>query len=176
MNYNIIKNLFPTYLKLLNAEMKNNVIILHFESTRTEIKCPRCKQGVSKITTYFQRTLQDLPLIDRKLMLDIRLKKFSCENSACSRKIISEQVSELATGKSRRTTRLDEKLIKFALTNTAEGTSRLMKKSNISVSGDTLLRLCNQWSMSHKKEDIIAIGVDDFALKKNIDMELFLST
>ncbi|MCK4258724.1 MAG: transposase [Halanaerobiales bacterium] len=176
MNYNIIKDLFPTYLQLNDSEMNADEIILHFESTRTEIECPVCGQKVSKITTYFKRTLQDLPLIDKKLILDIKLKKFCCENSSCSRKIISEQVAELALEKNRRTTRLDEKLIRFALTNTAEGTARLMLKSNINVSGDTLLRICKKWSMAHNKDDVIAIGVDDFALKKNIDMELFLST
>lgn len=166
MNYNIIKDLFPAYLTLNNFGMSEKEIILYFSSTRTELTCPVCGEKTNKITTYFQRKLQDLPLIDRQLFLNIRLKKFCCENTSCSRKIISEQIPELVSGKSRRTNRLDEKLIRFALTNTAEGTARLMLKSNINVSGDTLLRLCKKWSMKHDKDDVIAIGVDDFALKK----------
>ena len=44
----------------------------------------------------------------------------------------------------------------------------------IDVSGDTLLRLSKKWDLEIDKEKIIAVGVDDFALKKNIDMEQLL--
>ncbi|WP_211266331.1 transposase family protein [Andreesenia angusta] len=95
-------------------------MLINFESKRKTMICPSCGGETSKHTTYLNRTLQDLSIIDKALTLNIRLKKFSCESSDCSRKVFSESISELAKGKARRTSRLNDMMIKLAMTYSAE--------------------------------------------------------
>lgn len=89
---------------------------------------------------------------------------------ACERGIFVEPIDELAGKLSRKTKRLDELLTRIALTGCAEEGSKICKVQKISVSGDTLLRIAKAWGTDKNVEDITAVGVDDFALKKNIDM------
>lgn len=177
MNYELIRDCFPDYLENYYVTHDPDKITIFFSSNRIEQKCPECGESTNDITTYFHRIIQDLPVINKLLFLDIRLRKFRCNNAQCSTKVFSESIDDLAQTKQRRTNRLNERLITFALTYSAEGASKLLKSNyNIDVSGDTLLRLAKSVQFDIDPSEIEAIGIDDFALKKNIDMELFLST
>jgi len=88
--------------------------------------------------------------------------------------MFTEDISDLVAKNSRRTLRLDKLLTKVSLINSAEEGSRICKSQNIDVSGDTLLRLSKNWEITIEEDEIIAVGVDDFALKKNITMEQLL--
>jgi len=171
LSHELLSNLFPRYLQVTGIDILDDQIILHLESTRITAMCPDCGHETSKHTTYFHRKLQDLPLADKSLWLDVRVKKLRCLNPACSRKIFSETLDEFAKPKSRKTRRLDKMLVTFALLHTAEAASRLLKAKRLYVSGDTLLRLAMEWSPQINVEEIEFIGIDDFALKKNITTE-----
>lgn len=167
MNFEIIEDCFPDYLIKTNITNENDIITIYFHSNRNENNCPSCNTASTDVTTYFHRIIQDLPIINKALFLNIRLKKFRCNNSKCSTKVFSETIDELAFAKKRRTNRLNKKLTAFALTTSAEGAAKLLKSHhNINVSGDTLLRLAKSVTFEINKNEIDAIGIDDFALKK----------
>ncbi|WP_143000729.1 transposase family protein [Andreesenia angusta] len=162
------------YLKVKSIESSKSEILINFKSKRKTMLCPDCGSETSKHTTYFNRTLQDLPIIDKALILNIRLKKFGCENPDCSRKVFSESIIEIAREKGRRTSRLEEMMIRLAMTYSAEGAANLLKSKHIEVSGDTLLRITKKWAPQIDYSAIEAIGIYDFALKKIEFMERFL--
>lgn len=177
LNYELIQDCFPEYLVKNDIKNYEDRIIIYFASNRRECNCPNCGIKSQEITTYFHRVIQDLPIINKLLFLNIRLKKFRCNNSECTVKVFSENIDEVALTKQRRTNRLNERLTTLALTNSAEGAAKMLKSNhNIHVSGDTLLRLAKSYVFEGNTDEINAIGIDDFALKKNIDMEQFLST
>jgi len=173
------RNQCPDATEIRKMDITNNQdkITIFFSSNRKEFKCPNCDTPSTEITTYFHRTIQDLPIINKALFLNIRLKKFRCSNIECTTKVFSENIDELALTKQRKTNRLNEHLTSFALTNSAEGAAKLLRSyNNIHVSGDTLLRLAKSVTFEINTNEIDAIGIDDFALKKNINTELFLLT
>ncbi|NCC70826.1 transposase [bacterium] len=175
MNYDLIQDCFPEYLIKQNVFVETDRLTINFSSKRTSQACPKCNQISKEITTYFTRKVQDLPVIDKSLTLKIKLKKFRCNNKKCNTKIFSENIDDFVQGKQRRTNRLNKKLIAFALTYSAEGAAKLLKNHhNITVSGDTLLRLAKSITFDYDPSEIKEIGIDDFALKKNIGMELYL--
>lgn len=171
MHYELIKEFYPDYLLNTDIEIHNTKILLYFKTSRTEANCPNCGELSKKFTSYYKRKIQDLPIIDKQLFLMISLKKFRCNNKECKTRVFTESIIEIARKSSRKTNRLEELLTRISLTNSAEEGSRLCKNQNIEVSGDTLLRLSKKWEPSIDKNEITAVGVDDFALKKNIDME-----
>lgn len=163
--------MFPEYLKFKFAKSDDYKITLYFETSRDKYRCPCCGEETGRHTTYFTRTIQDLPIIEKALYLNIRLKKFSCSNDMCSKKIFCESIDELVSYKGRRTNRLNDMMVGLTMANSAEGASKLLKYKNISVSGDTLLRLVKSWEPSIDYDAIESIGIDDFALKKTEHME-----
>lgn len=175
MNYDLIRDMFPVYLAKKDIDITDDTITIYFSSTRTTANCPNCGVSSDEITTYFTRVIQDLPIIEKRLILDIKLKKFRCNHISCSTKVFSENISEFAGLKQRNTNRLNEKLTMFSLTYSAESAARMLRQRGIYISGDTLLRLSRKWSPNIDSDKVIAVGIDDFALKKNIVMEQLLS-
>ena len=171
MKYELVKDMFPEYLKADNIIIENNKITIYFSSKRNQYNCPSCNTLSSKKSTYYTRSLQDLNIIEKPLFLEIKLAKYRYENPSCKTKIFTESIEDFATPKSRRTIRLNELLTRFALTESAESVSRKCTSIGINVSGDTLLRLSKKWEPKIDKSTITAIGIDDFAFKKNIFME-----
>jgi len=171
---NFFQQFYPDYLDHTNTEINNDKVIFHFDSLRAECICPECGKTTNKFKNYYNRKIQDLPIIDKQLFLIIRLKKYICKNKFCSKGIFVEPIDELVEKKSRKTKRLDELLTRLALTLSAEEASRICRSKKISISGDTLLRIAKAWQKEINVEDITALGIDDFALKKNISMEQLL--
>jgi transposase len=174
MNNKLLNELFPLYLSHVETEINEDNIKLYFISDRSECACPKCGKISNKIRTSYSRKLQDLPVVDKILFLDIKLKKYVCNNKFCNKKNFVEPIEDFAAKGARRTKRLNNLLTKIALTDSAEGGSKLCKEHCITISGDTLLRLAKSVEIEIDKINITAVGLDDFALKKNIDMEQLL--
>lgn len=135
------KEFFPDYLKHINTEINDKTVLFYFDTIRDKCECPVCGKPAYRFKNYYNRKVQDLPIIDRQLFLVIHLKKFICENDTCERGIFVEPIDELAGKLSRKTKRLDEILTRIALTGSAEEGSKICKEQKISISGDTLLRI-----------------------------------
>lgn len=169
-----INEFFPNYFKFKSSIIDDGKVILKFETKKREIKCPCCGAITSEFVTYYIRTIQDLPILDRNTYIEIRVKKMSCNNKECGTKYFNEPLFEYVQNKKRYSNRLLDLLVKIALTESGEGGSRICKEYKIIVSGDKLLQLALEYKFQIDKSTITQIGVDDFALKKNIDMVLFL--
>jgi transposase len=174
MNINFFKEFYPNYLNHTNTEIKNDKVIFYFDSLRAECECPECGNITNTFKNYYSRKIQDLPIIDKQLFLIIHLKKYICKNELCNKGIFVEPIDELVDKKSRKTKRLDELLTRLALTSSAEEASRISISKKISISGDTLLRIAKACKIKINVEGITAVGIDDFSLKKNINMEQLL--
>ena len=165
---------FPSYFIYKSSEITPDKVKLNFVTEKRTVICPQCQRPTTEYVTYYTRNVQDLSILDRATFISIKFRKMKCENSCCYVKYFNEPLDEFVTVKKRYTNRLINLITKVALTNTAEGGSRILKEHNISVSGDKLLQLVKQYEHKIDKEKVKASGVDDFALKKNIHMELFL--
>lgn len=167
---------FPANFIYKTVRINDETITLYFSTKKRPLKCPRCGQETTEQVTYYTRTIQDLPILDRQTHVKIRFRKMACTNKQCSTKFFNEPLDEYVAPKKRFSNRLLDLLVRMALTQPAEAASRICKEKNIQVSGDKLLQLAKEYTPRIDKDTITKIGVDDFALKKNIDMELFLST
>lgn len=169
-----IDEFFPEYFRYISAEIKENKIILNFKTDKIDIVCPKCKKTTRNYATYYTRTIQDLPILDRSTYIKLKFKKMKCNNSLCEVNYFNEPLDDYVIIKKRYSNRLIDLLIKISLTNSAEGGSRILKERKINISGDKLLQLAKEYKPVIDKSKVTSIGIDDFALKKNINMELFL--
>jgi len=97
-----------------------------------------------------------------------------CVSKSCIVNYFNEPLSDYVADKKRYSNRLTNLLIKISLTESAEGGSRILREKHIEVSPDKLLQLSKEYEPQIDKSKVINIGVDDFSLKKNISMKLFL--
>jgi len=166
------KEFFPKYFIYSHSVISESKVILHFSTERKYSICPNCGIKSINLATYYTRTIQDLPILDRSTYVKIKLRKISCDNADCKVKYFNETLNEYVSEKKRYSNRLIDLLMKISLTETAEGGSRICREQKIIVSGDKLLQLAKKFELIIDKESITKVGVDDFALKKNIDMGL----
>ena len=113
------------------------------------------------------RTLADLPWAGVTVRLQVRVRKFFCENPACPRRIFSERLDGIAAVAARRTERQRAALLDLAVALGGEAGARMAAKRGMPVSPDTLLRLLRQ-APEAEVPTPRALGVDDWAIHKGL--------
>lgn len=166
---NVLQELFIDGLSINNIESTSECIRIELNSTKKTQECPMCHELSTSKHCSYTRTVSDLPVVGKRLILIIYTHKFKCKNSECKVKVFCQQFDGFLTKNQRKTGRLIKYLYDIAFANSGEGGSRICCKNNIPVSGDTLIRMVKLWNPS--KVQATKVGVDDWAYKKNIHME-----
>ncbi|WP_143774032.1 transposase family protein, partial [Niastella vici] len=99
-----------------NFEIKSTIresgkVILHVSSTRGKNTCPDCNVNSTRLHSYYFRKVKDLPILGYSIVLSLRVGKFYCKNSKCSRKVFSQRFPVHFLPYKRNTVRLDDKLL-----------------------------------------------------------------
>ena len=114
--------------------------------------------------SYYQRAPADLPISDCRVRLHLTVRRFRCQTPACPQATFVERFPLMALH-AQRTERLNTALGEVAFALGGQAGSRLAKKLNISISGDTLLRIIRRTPAPVVNEPRI-VGVDDWAKRR----------
>jgi transposase len=95
----------------------------------------------------------------------IQVCKFFCDNPACTRRIFTERIPEVATPWARKTMRLMQKIQAIGLALGGAAGARLAAQLGIFVCGSTLLNHLKKLTLREFEVPKI-LGVDDFAFRK----------
>jgi transposase len=155
-----------------------DAITVHAESTAAHSNCPQCGTHAARIHSRYTRTIKDLPIQGKRVVLLVTTRRFFCDQRHCPRTLFCEQLSELATKHARATGLLSESHQAIGLALGGEAGARLAEKLSVPTSPDTLLRRVK----SAPDENLPPpryVGVDDWAIRKGqhygtilIDLEL----
>jgi transposase len=140
-------------------------IVLHAYPLATTAICPHCHHPSSHLHSRHRRTLRDLPLGGRSVILYLHLRRFRCRHPTCVARTFVERHPHLSPPHAQRTARLAQTLTQLGFTAGAEAGSRLTQHLACPVSPDTLLRLMRAASLPAPPTPRL-LGVDDFALRK----------
>lgn len=124
--------------------------------------CPVCGQLSSRIHSRYQRTVADLPCAGRRVQLQLQVRKFFCDTSACPRKIFTERLLPFVHPWARMTTRLCQSIEALGLATCGELGVRLGKRLGIQTSPTTILRRVMAVP-TPPPGPVSALGIDDFA-------------
>ncbi len=127
--------------------------------------CPCCGFSSTSVHSHYQRRLNDLPLNAQMVWLVLTVRRFRCRNPACSQRIFTERLPEIAASYARRTLRSKAALNHIGLTAGGEAGSRLARSLHLPASADTILRILRQntWEVSGTLK---VLGIDDWAFAK----------
>jgi transposase len=155
----------PEAIRLEKIIPHESSLTLVVRAARAQAECPRCRRPSTRVHSCYTRTAADLPWHGVAVRLQLRARRFRCQNSLCTKRIFCERLPSVVAYYARKTVRLNDtlELIGFALGG--EAGARLARELGLTVSPDTLLRHLRQPSVeAHTTSRII--GVDDFAFRR----------
>lgn len=153
-------------LTIDHLEITEQLVIVSAHCEDLPIKCPLCGQSSRRIQSRYTRVLQDSPLQGKTVCLRLQVRRFSCENDACNKKIFAERFPELTSAFARRTQRLTATLSSMGFLLGGKTTARLGHILGMQSSRDTVLRLIRTTALPAEKTPRI-LGVDEWAYRRN---------
>lgn len=168
VNSNISLSLFyPENLEIKSIDEGEKCIHIVMKSNTKSCDCPKCTQSTSSVHATHHRKVQDLPILGKRVMLDINLYEFNCNNPECMITSFTETFENFLNNYGYMTERLVDLMTKIAIETSCESCARILQSMNIKTSGDTVIRtLIKRYEKQPAIECGSAIGVDDFAYKK----------
>lgn len=148
-------------------------VIVYASAQQASAFCPHCQHPSHSIHSYYSRSPQDLPISGRTVRLVLRVRRFRCQNLACSQQTFAERCPEVVAQHAQRTKRLTASITHCGGEVSSEPAARLLGHLGIVVSPDTLLRLTKR--MSQESSSVPeALGVDDFAFRRGLSYSTLL--
>jgi transposase len=141
---------------------RDDVIEVVARPTQKQAICPSCRQPSRRIHSYYQRAPADLPILDRRVHLQLTVRRFRCETPECAKTTFAERLPTLLAPHAQQTQRLNTALSAVAFALGGEAGSRLATKLALPISGDTLLRMIRKTPEPTPEMPSI-LGVDDWA-------------
>jgi transposase len=155
----------PSSLRCQYLGITPDRITIRLIATAPAASCPACACSSTRIHSRYTRTLADLPWQGITVTLQLRVRRFACENPDCSRRIFCERLPNITDAHARKTRRLAEALRHLGFECGGEGGSRLAATLGMPASADTILDLVRHAPISADSTPHV-LGVDDWAWHK----------
>ena len=156
--------LLPEGLYFESLSIGTERIGIRVASEASRSRCPLCGLVSSRVHSRYCRTVSDLPWHGIFVALEVRARRFFCEEASCERRIFCERLPEIAA-RARKTDRLEQALLAIALELGGRAGSRLALELGIVAARDALLRRIKGAPLPEVGR-VRVLGVDDFAFKK----------
>jgi transposase len=129
------------------------------------VPCPLCGAPTAKVHGYHRRTVADVPVDGRRVVVRVRVRRLVCPVLGCRRQTFREQVPGLIERLQRRTTRLTRQVSQVVKELCGRAAARLGRPLATPFSYATALRALRRVPTPVVPVPRV-IGVDDFALKR----------
>ncbi len=159
--------LLPPSLEVDALLVADDGITIRAVSDAPGARCPICGEPADRVHSRVTRTLADLPWAGVVVRVQIRVRKFFCDNPTCPRRIFTERLTGMTRVSARRTDRQQDALLDFAVALGGEAGARLAAKRGMRVSPDTLLRLLRRVPEIARPTPTM-LGVDDWAIHRGL--------
>lgn len=159
--------LFPVTadIAVLSLDVDNDVVRVGVRSTAGRAACPGCGEDSYRVHGSYQRFPADVPSAGRRIVLHLRVRRFTCGNDVCVRRTFVEQIPGLTRRHGQRTERLRSTLAAVGLALAGRAGARMADVFGVPVSRSTVLRLVEALPDPPRPVPRV-VGVDEYALRK----------
>ncbi len=138
-----INSFYPeTELNITEIQEYEKQILIRMKSISKDCRCPKCGCITDKYHGTYIRKVQDLPILGKRVQLEICSHEYECINDGCEVTTFAETFDGFLNTYSRMTERCADFICTLAMESSCEGCARICKALGIKI------------------------GVDDFAYKK----------
>ena len=131
-------------LKVGLIEESHSFIRVKLHSNTSKAQCPYCHQYSKHKHSHYTRHLQDIPVYDRTLLLEVQVGKYRCGNPGCERKIFAERLPDICHPYARNTLSAEKYILSVSLNSSALRASSLLGLLHITSSASSCLRLLHR--------------------------------
>ena len=162
-----LQSFYPESLRITKIIETDKQIAITMKSLKHQQECHICGQEMTDYHGTYVRTVQDLPILGKSVIIKIHSYEYNCANTNCEQKTIVDNYDGFLSRYSRMTTRCEDFTRILALSTSCEGAAMICGKMGLRISGDKIIRMLKKMvddSPVSKCSD--TIGVDDFAYRK----------
>ena len=163
-------------LHLDSITSESDRITLVASTVQPRVACPLCGHSSERIHSRYTRTLADLPWQGIAVHLQLKTRRFFCDQPSCKRVVFTELLPQVALRYARRTDRMAQALHLIGYALGGEAGARLAQRLGLGASPDTLLRHLTQKQLTQNAATASppsasvpvprVLGVDDWAYRK----------
>jgi transposase len=155
----------PEGSSLVRALLDVEDLTVHLAMTAPTAACPLCGHDTPRVHSRYTRRLDDLPCLGRCVRLQVAVRRFTCLQPDCPRRIFTERLPGFAAPWARTTDRLRQAQTDIGSSLGGEAGARLAARMAITTSPDTLLRRVKRLE-NEPTGPLRAVGIDDWAWRK----------
>jgi transposase len=144
---------------------ENGLVIAVIAATPTSC-CPLCTEPSSSIHCHYRRTLRDTPCAGRRVQLLLTVRKFTCRNPYCERKVFAERLPTFVELWARTTIRFCQQITSIGLATCGKGGARLAARLGMHTTRPTILRRIMALP-SAPASSVVYLGIDDFGATRS---------
>ena len=152
-------------INILLADHDDGIFHLYGSSSLEYGRCPYCGRISHRVHSRYVRTIQDLSILGRRVVLYLEVRKFFCDNEDCRKKTFAEQPGDEVFRYRRRTCRCERAVARHGISVSSDSASRLLEHMGIQISPSTVLRDVHRMRPSQYQQ-VKEVGVDDWAWRK----------
>lgn len=159
--------LFPSIVDVAVLAVDVNIAIVRVDArcTTAGAWCPGCGTWSNRVHGSYLRFPADVPTAGRSVVLQLRVRRFTCRNAECGRRTFVEQIAGLTRRNGQRTERLRSTLAAIGLALAGRAGARLAHVVGLPVSRSTVLRLVDALPEPEVPAPRV-VGVDEYATRK----------
>ncbi|MFE9045680.1 ISL3 family transposase [Streptomyces sp. NPDC007818] len=158
----VFSGLFP--LVIGDVADEGERIVVRARTPQEAVICPGCGASAGRVHSYHWRTVADVPVDDRRVVVRVRVRRLVCPTRGC-RQTFREQMPGVLERYQRRTARLTRQVKAVVKELAGRAGSRLLAILAVGVSRHTALRTLLRIPLPTGRVPRV-IGVDDFALRR----------
>jgi transposase len=155
----------PEGMRMEQIQITENGLVITVVATSPTSCCPLCSEPSSSIHCHYRRVLRDAPCAGRQIQLLLTVRKFSCRNPYCSRKVFAERFPDFMEPWARTTIRYCQQITSIGLATCGKGGVRLAARLGIQTTRQTILRRIMALPDSSAGV-ILFLGIDDFSFRR----------
>ena len=121
-----------------------DAVVVSARNRDVAVPCPVCGTPTAKVHGYHRRTVRDVPVDSRQVVVHLRVRRLVCPALGCRRQTFREQIPDLLERHQLRTVRLAGQISQVARELWGGAAARLAGPLAVPVSRSTALRW--QWA------------------------------
>ena len=155
----------PEGIVVDQINITENGLLIEIVATSPTSCCPLCSEPSSSIHCHYRRVLRDVACAGRRVQLVLTVRKFSCRNAYCERKVFAERFPTFVEPWARTTIRFCQQITSIGLSTCGKGGAKLAARLGIQTSRQTVLRRIMDLP-DVLTGSVLFLGIDDFSFRR----------